>query len=125
MTRKSLAGRKRKELESSEPPLLRREEVDVVTLPSIVDEAAFFDAGPGFVVFDLSRTEVLLDAAVRGLIRAARSGEMRLLLRPGMVLNRLKRLFGSALRPERGEQDVWLLEIPGSGAGREEERRAA
>jgi hypothetical protein len=115
MTRKSLAGRKRKEAGEgvSGPPtaLLDRGEIDTVALPSIVDEAAFFDAGPGPVVFDLRRTEVVLDPAVRGLIRAARGGTVGLLLAAGPVLNRLRRLFGSALKERKGDPGFWEIQI--------------
>jgi hypothetical protein len=80
-------------------------EPNIITLPFAVDEAAFFDAGPGTVVFDLTATSIVTDQAVRGLIRAAREGEVRLRLRDGLVMRRLKRLFGAGLVPDPETED--------------------
>ena len=116
-TRKSLAGRKRQEpgagFDGDPPPspAPQEPERDVITLPSVVDEAAFFDAGPGAVVFDLTRTRVLMEPAVRGLVRASRTGDVMLILRPGLVMDRLRRLFGRALKRSGFGGDEWELNL--------------
>jgi hypothetical protein len=70
-------------------------DLEPVRLPAIVEDASLFDVrvDDGPLLFDLTATKVLTNAAICGLVEAARGGEVLLSIPPGAVLDKLHRML--------------------------------